>query len=258
VGFFIAKHVKSVYLYIIMQILLKELLKEVQTGQGEEPLPIASPSEPTEKIQKSSQKNIQCYVDMDGVLVDMDKGFAAHPLTGGYIVKNFKNHPKFKGNGKLATSTFWKIINNTPHFWLKLPEMPDAKKLWEFLIDNFPETPPVILSAGQVDKTDPKFNIQTQKEEWIRQHISSTAQVILADAGRNKSRYAINRGDPNIIHLLIDDTEISGDPNHQNCTNWEKAGANFKALHYIGLADARVKLTEFMVANGHEKPNISQ
>lgn len=237
-----------------MQILLKELLKEVDMG-GLPPAQSPSAPEPDsqpESPQSTQKKKIQIYCDMDGVLVDLDKGFAANPLSDGYTVKNFKNHPKFGGQEKLAQKTFWKIIDATPNFWVNLPEMPDAKKLWKFIMDNFPEPAPVILSAGQGD------TVKEQKTAWIEKHISPSAKVMLADAGRNKSQHAINRGDTNIIHLLIDDTENPGEPKHQNCTNWEKAGGNFKALHYIGLADAKTKLSEFMVANGYPKPNLSQ
>lgn len=242
-----------------MQILLKELLKEVDMG-GLPPAQSPSAPEPDsqpESPQSTQKKKIQIYCDMDGVLVDLDKGFAAHPMTGGYTVNNFKNHPKFGGQEKLARKTFWKIIDNTPNFWLNLPEMPDAKNLWKFISENFSEPAPVLLTAGQNRSTDPQFSIKEQKEAWIRKHISASAKVMLSDAGRNKSQHAINRTDPSIIHLLIDDTEKE-DPKNKNCTNWEAAGDNFKALHYIGLADAKTKLSEFMVANGYPKPNLSQ
>jgi hypothetical protein len=100
--------------------------------------------------------------------------------------------------------------------------------------------------------------VEAGKTAWIKKHISTSAQVIISDAGRNKSQYAINAGDTNTIHLLIDDTENPGEPKHQNCTNWEMAGENFKALHYVGLSDAKTKLSEFMIANGYQKPDISR
>ena len=72
-------------------ILLKNLIRE-----------IADTNESTLKCQ--------CYVDMDGVLVDMDGGFKN--ISGGLLPKDYEAK-----NGK---NSFWKLINKYPNFWIDL------------------------------------------------------------------------------------------------------------------------------------------
>jgi hypothetical protein len=165
-----------------MQILLKNLLKEVENPEEQNPL------------------KVQIYCDMDGVLVDMDKGFKK--LSGGVAVNDFRNQPEFHGDKKLAQKKFWRLVN-TPNFWIDLEPTPDAKVLWKFISDNFKEPAPVILSAGS------GASLVKQKTDWIRKYISPTAKVIISATGLRKPEYIIEQ--PMTSHVLIDDTQANID-----------------------------------------------
>lgn len=162
---------------------------------------------------------IQIYCDMDGVLVDMDKGFEA--ISGGYTPKTFKDAPQFNGNDQLARKEFWKLIGRTPNFWANLDPMGDATVLWKYLTETFKDPAPVILSAGQ------GRDILAGKTSWIRKHISPTAQVILAPGGVKKPNYIIPQ--EGVTHILIDDTQ-------KNLDVWDN-GDNRLAIFHKNAAE---------------------
>lgn len=166
----------------------------------------------------------QCYVDMDGVLVDMDGGFKK--ISGGLLPKEYEAK-----NGK---NSFWTIVNKYPNFWIELEPLPDAKVLWDFIKDNFKTPPPVILSAGQGNR------IVEQKTAWIRKHIDPTVQVIIANSGVNKPQYIINPTQPNTAHILLDDTD-------KNITAWENSGEGRIALLHKNGADS-IKLIQTIIS----------
>ena len=175
-------------------LLLKDLLKEVE---------------------QSALLQIQIYVDLDGVLVDLDKGFGK--ISGGYKVENFKTAPEFNGDNKKAKKRFWQLINSTPDFWLNLEPKSDAKVLWKFIKDNFKDPVPIILSAGQ------GAPLIQQKTEWVHRHIDSNAKVIIAASGVKKAEYIVDQPGKRITHVLIDDTQ-------KNIDAW-----NNEELHRIAI-----------------------
>jgi hypothetical protein len=177
-----------------MHILLKNILKEVE--------------------EKSPLK-YQFYCDMDGVLVDLEKGFKA--VSGGLSPKEYEDK-----NGK---NTFWKVVNQHPNFWIDLEPMPDAKILWDYINDNFKNPRPVILSAGIGSR------IKEQKTQWIRNHIDPTVQVIISSSGVKKPQYIIDRTDIQLTHILLDDTD-------KNITAWENSGPNRIALLHKNAASS--------------------
>lgn len=181
-----------------MHILLKSLLKEVD----ESPL------------------KYQCYVDMDGVLVDLENGFKK--VAGGLSPKEYEQK-----NGK---NTFWKVVNKYPTFWLDLEPLPDAKILWDYIRDNFKNPPAVILSAGQGSR------IKEQKTQWIRKHIDPSVQVIISTKGTEKPKYIINYPNEVVTHVLLDDTP-------ENITAWENSGEGRIAVLHKNAADS-IKLLQ--------------
>ena len=193
-----------------MQILLKELLKEV-----DEPNPL----------------QVQIYIDMDGVLVDMDGGFKK--ISGGYEVDNFKNAPEFGGDQKKAQKRFWRLIQSTPNFWLNLEPMPDAKVLWKFVKDNFKDPVPVILSAGQ------GTSLIQQKTQWIRKHIDPQVKVIVASGGAKKPEYIIDQPGKRITHVLIDDTQ-------KNIDAWNNTEKHRIAILHSDAGNSIKQLQQFL------------
>ena len=205
-----------------MQILLKSLLKEVEE---KDPL------------------KVQIYLDMDGVLVDMNGHWdEAHPenshgfkkLSGGYSAEDLKNHPELKGNHKAAQKRFWYLINREPNFWVNLKPKPDAKILWDFIKDNFKTPVPVILSAGQGS------NLSAQKTAWIRKHIDPTVKVIIASAGPKKPEY-IFQSSPGerITHVLVDDTQ-------KNIDAWDNEAKHQVAILHTDAANSINQLKAFL------------
>ena len=169
-----------------MSILLKKLLKEVQ---------------------KESSLKYQFYCDMDGVLVNLDKGFKA--ISGGLSPQEYE--------AKNGPNTFWNVVNKNPNFWIELEPLPDAKVLWDYIRENFKDPVPVVLSAGQGSK------IKEQKTAWIRKHIDQSVQVIIASSGVSKPQYIINRPGVKLTHILLDDTS-------KNIDVWDNVD-----MHRIGI-----------------------
>ncbi len=186
-------------------ILLKNLLKEISENDTSSPL------------------KYQMYVDMDGVLVNLDKGFRA--VSGGLSPQEYEAK-----NGK---NTFWKVVNKNPNFWLELEPLPDAKVLWDYIKDTFKDPPAVILSAGQGNK------IKEQKTAWIRKHIDPSVQVIIASSGVSKPQYIIDRADVRLTHILLDDTD-------KNITAWENSGQNRIAILHKDAASSINKIKQIV------------
>ena len=196
-----------------MQILLRDILSEITSTEDPKDTPL----------------KVQCYVDMDGVLVDMNKRFKE--LSGGYTAENYRD--KFNGDQKIAQKNFWKLINRKKDFWISLDPMPDASVLWKFLIDNFKDPVPVVLSAGQGS------TLAQQKTEWIHKHFGPNVRVIIATKGTEKINYIINNGSPTegqyVTNVLIDDTKKNinawdSEPQHRISIFHKNAAETIKAL----------------------------
>ena len=127
------------------------------------------------------------YCDMDGVIVDFDKGY--EELTG---TKASFDTPK---------EEFWAPIQKAgASFWIKLQWMPDGKKLWEFIKPYNPD----LLSAPSRDESS-----KIGKFVWVKRNVPGT-KLILRQAER-KQEFAT----PNSI--LIDDRA-------DNIQRWKDAG----------------------------------
>ena len=122
---------------------------------------------------------MKIYCDLDGVLVDFNKGYLE--LTGKDISNNFINDP-----------SFWEPINEEGiMFWVRLGWMEDGHILWDYI----KKYNPIILSAPSQDPSS-----RYGKKYWVRQNISKSTQLILADA-KTKPLYS------GLDKILIDDRE---------------------------------------------------
>lgn len=194
-----------------MSLLLKNILKE---------------------IEEESPLKIQIYCDMDGVLVDMDKGFKA--ISGGLNPKEYE--------AKHGKNTFWKVVDQIdpetgkrkyPNFWLDLEPLPDAKVLWNFIKTNFKSPPPVILSAGQ------GADLASQKAQWIKKHIDSSVKVIISQSGIQKPNHIIEYPNERVTHVLVDDTD-------KNITAWNDQQKHRIAILHKDAADSINQLKNFI------------
>ncbi len=118
------------------------------------------------------------YCDMDGVLVDFEKGY--YDLTG----TSTKQFPK-------GDNSFWQPISDAgAEFWATLPWMPDGKELWNYIKKYKPN----ILSSPSQDPSS-----KVGKEAWLQMNLQSGY----------KKAYFYNRANKQLFsdknRILIDD-----------------------------------------------------
>ena len=134
------------------------------------------------------------YLDMDGVLVDLERGsIKVHGAKLGDVPKPER----------------WDKINAIKNFWKELNWMPGAKKIWDFLKPYAPS----IMSAWT--KHDP--NSAKGTEDRLNTRVGSSGHVTFSLPMRqDKQRFARDgrTGAPNI---LIDD-------HPKNIGEWEASG----------------------------------
>ena len=137
--------------------------------------------------EEDREDKFKIYCDMDGVIVDFDKGY--FDLTGERA--SFGTDPE----------KFWAPITKAGvAFWLKLPWMPDGKQLWNHIKKYNPE----LLSAPSREESS-----KIGKRLWVKRNVPGT-KLILRSAER-KQEFAT----PNAI--LIDDRA-------DNIQRWKDAG----------------------------------
>jgi hypothetical protein len=127
------------------------------------------------------------FCDMDGVLVDFDKGY--EELTG----KNTKHHDVQDKND------FWRLLDKSLEekgleeydYWVNLPWMPDGKTLWSF---NAPYKP-YVLTAPSLDPGS-----KVAKREWVEKELPEAKNVYFRKAALKPEFSGKNR-------ILIDDRE---------------------------------------------------
>ena len=120
------------------------------------------------------------YCDMDGVLVDFEKGYAE--LTNTLPSKTF--------NGK---EEFWEPINKAgAAWWANLDWMPDGRELWSYI----KKYKPYILTAPSMDPSS-----RVGKEAWCKMHINSQYKKLYFKAAKYKSDFAGEN------KILIDDRD---------------------------------------------------
>jgi len=140
------------------------------------------------ELLKQAKEKYKLYVDMDGVLVNFNKGF--EDLTG--------LHPKLYIE-EYGRKELFDAIRQHNTFWIDLEWMPDGKKLWNFIKDYNPE----ILSTpgGDIELC------KKQKKEWIHHEIGD----IPIHFSFHKEKYASKNS------ILIDDMP-------KNTVPWEESG----------------------------------
>ena len=120
------------------------------------------------------------YCDMDGVLVDFEKGY--YDLTG----TSTKQFPK-------GDNSFWQPISDAgAEFWATLPWMPDGKELWNYIKKYNPN----ILSSPSQDPSS-----QIGKEAWLKMNLQGGYKKAYFYGRANKQLFS----DKN--RILIDDLE---------------------------------------------------
>lgn len=130
------------------------------------------------------------YCDMDGVLVDFEKGYKE--LTG----IDTKQYAK-------GDSAFWQPISDAgASFWANLPWMPDGQELWNYIKKYKPN----ILSAPSQDPSS-----RVGKEAWLKMHLKNSYRNAYFASRSNKKMFSAQN------KILIDDIK-------QTIDEWNAAG----------------------------------
>ena len=129
------------------------------------------------------------YCDMDGVLVDFDRGY--QELTG----------MTTQQADAIGGDTFWEpLIKAGAKWWITLNWMSDGKQLWNYI----KKYNPILLSAPSREESS-----KLGKRVWVKRELPGT-KLILRYAPQ-KQEYA------SPTSILIDDRE-------KNIDQWEAAG----------------------------------
>jgi 5'(3')-deoxyribonucleotidase len=141
------------------------------------------------------------FLDADGVLADFDLG--ARRLLGSRPKEYIAKH----GRG-----LFWKRLAKTPNFYGSLPEMPDARTLF----DAVKHLQPTILTGLPMGGW-----AAPQKVEWAAEHFPGVP--IITCMARDKHKH-MHPGD-----VLVDDRE-------RHRAAYEEAGVVF--IHHKNAEDS--------------------
>jgi len=149
-----------------------------------------------EETTETPQSQYKLFVDMDGVLVDFDRGYKE--LTG---VET--HHADVQGKNEFW-NTFKRSLQNhqisEKDYWVNLKWMPDGKELWDYV----KKYNPTLLSAPSRDPQS-----RWGKRIWVKNNLPKTPLILAA--AEAKKNYATKDS------ILIDD-RIS------NINDWIKAG----------------------------------
>jgi hypothetical protein len=133
-------------------------------------------------------KDYKIYCDMDGVLVDFNKGY--FKLTGHKLDGTYRTDERF-----------WDPINEAGYdFWINLKWMSDGRKLWSYIEKFNPE----LLSAPS---RQPDSRIA--KHDWVKRELPGVHLTLRS--AKNKKEFA------SPTSILIDDRE-------DNINDWIGAG----------------------------------
>jgi hypothetical protein len=151
------------------------------------------------------------FLDMDGVLVDFDRGLEEFNIVNN--TRDYLHLPKSKWP-KYIVKNDREIIDcmNFPGFFAKLPPMAGYKELLGLHLSPF------VLTAWPKTCND-RQRVENEKRGWLRDYTDNTQDRMIYCSREDKQKYAIEINGPYQIgtNLLIDDME-------SNCDQWERAG----------------------------------
>ena len=152
------------------------------------------------------------YLDMDGVIVNLEKGA-------------FKVHGKQLSD--VQRTERWDKISDTKDFWKDLEWMPGSKKLWNFLKPYKPS----IMSAYA--KSEP--NSAKGKEEWLKKNVEKLPRSRINLVMRSDKQRFARDGRTQAPNILIDDHE-------KNIREWESKGGI--GIHHTSVERTIARLKE--------------
>lgn len=173
-------------------------------------------------LEMDDENSTVIYCDMDGVLVDFDKGFKS--LSGGVSADEF--------DAQGRTDELWNLISTSPNkgidWWATLPKLEDCDTLWKFITSL--KYPVKILSSTS-SRRSKSNSADIGKRRWLATQLIPVPQdqnIILVDSSEAKQQYALG---PN--HILIDDLP-------SNIAQWRAKGGT--AIEHKNAADTIIQL----------------
>lgn len=139
------------------------------------------------------------FVDLDEVLVNLDKGYEECVGIPMSEADRFFNYDQEK---------IWEKPKANPTFWRDLPKMKDADLLIDYVTQIDREK--FIISAAVRNYPD----CSTHKREWVDIHTPFSMEYVHIVRRSEKKLFAVSKGSPNI---LIDDYL-------KNIEEWEAHG----------------------------------
>jgi phosphoglycolate phosphatase-like HAD superfamily hydrolase len=155
----------------------------------------------------TEQSKFRIFCDLDGVLVDFDRGFLE--LPGNPEKLTTKEYEE-----KHGLNSIWTIIEQGGEdYWINLKWTKDGRELWDYL----KRYDPIILSSPSLSQTS-----ITGKTKWVAQNLNIDQEPITQPEDlqpdsrlvlyKDKYKFAKTEND-----ILIDDTE-------KKLTDWTEAG----------------------------------
>jgi hypothetical protein len=177
----------------ILHIHLKDFHDWVQIGNTQEPFT------PTDVMKEELQGQYKIFCDMDGVLVNFEKGLES--ITG------YSSYDK--AAKEIGTDAIWAAAKAAgSEWWENLEWLEGGQDLWNYLQNNFKYIQ--ILTAAAKPKLGDVGAIG--KEHWCQKHLGIEAKdVITCNLSQDKKHYA------EADAILIDDMP-------ENIAAWRKAG----------------------------------
>ena len=155
----------------------------------------------TDLLKEVEDQKYTIYCDLDGVLVDFDKGY-----------KDLTGMTTQEANSQ-GDKVFWEPIAKAGEkYWVDLEWMSKGKQLWDYIKQYNPS----LLSAPSREKSS-----RTGKQKWVdnnlpgvklilanavdKQNYSGKNQILIDDREKNIEQWR-NKGGIGIFHTSAEDT----------------------------------------------------
>ena len=165
---------------------------------------------------------IQVFIDMDGVVVNLEKGLK-EKLNFTFPVNRDR---------KIINEMWYRIVKEYPTFWFDLEPEPYYKELYSAIKDVCKT--PLILSATPEPYADQDDdNCRKQKTSWVYKHLGQD-QALRTIITKSKIKQNFIRPEYG-TNVLIDDHPM-------NIERWRNAGG--VGIHHTNLEDTLKQLKD--------------
>ena len=160
-----------------------------------------------EQEEQDQTSQVEVFCDLDGVLVDFERGFIELPDN----TEKLSPRAYEKKHGK---NSIWKLIDKLgEEFWTGLYWMKDGRELWDYIKENNP----IILSAPSNHP-----GCITGKTIWVKQNLGINQEPVRSPEDVTpETRLILDKLKHKYVKcptsILIDDTK-------EKIEKWTKAG----------------------------------